>query len=106
MTSVDNRTGNREDWELAEWLPFIQRGVLDNIRLPKRKTDFRDRIFNMNGIEISGTDLEHRTTTPFLQREMDPSVRFEKELESDNAPRAALYCMSSKAGSLTVSNAS
>ncbi|KAJ9102193.1 hypothetical protein QFC20_005021 [Naganishia adeliensis] len=58
----------------------------------------------MNGIEISRTDLEHRITTPFLQREMDPFVRFEKGLGLDNTPRASFYCMSSKAGSFTPGN--
>lgn len=84
----------------------MEQGILEASRLlKKRPIDSRDRIFNMNGIEISGITLERRIEVVFLQREMDPFVRFKDQMESDHIPQAALYRMSSKAGSFTVSNA-
>jgi hypothetical protein len=82
----------------------MEKNILAKSRLPKkREIDPRDRIFTMNGIELSGTDLEHRIRVLFLQRELNLFVRFEEELESDHIHQAALYCMISKAGSYTVS---
>ncbi|KAJ9110223.1 hypothetical protein QFC22_004272 [Naganishia vaughanmartiniae] len=52
-------------------------------------------------LEFTGTRLAESITLPFLQREINPLVRFARHLKRSKAVKASLYIMSSKAGSFT-----
>ncbi|KAJ9095941.1 hypothetical protein QFC21_005303 [Naganishia friedmannii] len=55
----------------------------------------------MLSLEITGTKLADRFEKPFLQRQLDPLIRFKGQLNADRGSTAGLYVMSSKAGSFT-----
>lgn len=95
-------------WNLREWLRYMKHvgknpPPVPKDRLPRTPPTPQHWIFNMACLEITGTELAKQITLPFLQRELDPMRRFAEALINSKDPHAALYVLSSKAGSFTVS---
>jgi hypothetical protein len=92
-------------WPVKLWGDYLEGGKPLTEHVPPPPLTAQHNIFNMTGLEITGTKLAEKIHLPFLQEQLDPLKRFE-EIGRNHEKKglaASLYAMSASPGSFTVS---
>jgi hypothetical protein len=100
---MSGNDGSRSTWILSQWETYVTRGIVPRGWEPKVPPTTQNQIRDLIALEITGTALDMMITRPFLQRELDPVLRFPEGLDGGGRDPASLYCQHSQAGSWTVS---